>query len=125
MSLGFIEMFDLEIKRLERICRLKPANLHLPKAYPEPSTSASIEQKKLHVYLTTRSYFSCIRIIEAFSYTMCLDIRDSLVQMMSSFERSDNKSLYFHTRNLLETVAAFNDGCVKIKRLFAEYEKTV
>ena len=54
---------------------------------------------------------------------MCLDIRDSLVQMMSSFEASENKSLYFHSRNLLETVAAFYDGCEKIKRLLAEYEK--
>lgn len=124
MSLGFEEMFELEIKRLERICRLKPRNLHLPKAYPEPPKSASVEQKKLHIYRTTRSYFSCIRIIEAFNYTMCLDVRDSLVQMMSSFEASENKSLYFHSRNLLETVAAFDDGCEKIKRFLAEYEKS-
>ena len=119
---GFDEMFELEVKRLERLCRLKPSNLHLPKAYTEPPKSASIEQKKLHIYRTTRSYFSCIRIIEAFNYTMCLDVRDTLVQIMSSFENLEHKSLYFHTRNLLETVAAFNDGSEKIKRFLTEYE---
>lgn len=115
-------MFELEVKRLERLCRLKPTNLHLPKAYPEPPNSASVEQKKLHIYRTTRSYFSCIRIVEAFNYTMCLDVRDSLVQIMNSFEKLEHKSLFFHTRNLLETVAAFGDGSEKLKRFFAEYE---
>ena len=115
-------MFELEVKRLERLCRLKPTILHLPKAYPEPPKSASVEQKKLHIYRTTRSYFSCIRIIEAFNYTVCQDVRDSLVQIIRSFEKLEHKSLYFHTRNLLETVAVFDDGSEKIKRVFAEYE---
>ena len=115
-------MFELEVKRLERLCRLQPANLYLPKAYPEPLKSASVEQKKLHIHRTTRSYFSCIRIIEAFNYTMCSDVRDSLVHIMNSFKESEHKSLYFHTRNLLETVAAYDDGSEKIKRFFAEYE---